>query len=559
MEASTNILDMVKGANGISVPDYQRAYSWERDKQVYVFIKDLEEYIQSGSETPYYFGHFLYEKMEEGKRFGIIDGQQRMTTITIFLCAIFERIKRERALTEFEENCIEDMIKRRSSYKFKTVQYDNQLFQDYIINHLPIDKNNLETLSAKRIIEAYDYFYEYLTGKSLKEVEILLEKVTSASCTTHIVNNEAEAIQMFIFQNDRGKKPSNMEIIKAQFMFAIHLKGGEDRDDLLVEIKNRFEKIYRCISKLEVFNVEEDGVLNIAAKLYKNTLYNVDVKNEIEEELKKVSPIDFVVNFTRNLELTFNNLERLFQDSKEDVNIEYSLCLDKHDIILPFFVKAYLHNIEIAEIKRMAKSLGDIVLRNKIIQTRADLHSRLNDVFKEMEKSVENVIKRIDYLKKPDHWWWGYWSDDNVRATASDSNWGTNYHRLAKIILWQYENFLISTKGKSGYKPISYHSIENPHLEHIAPQTENGSVASGYDEYDEEFRTQCLLSLGNFLLLSSSHNESIGNIPFEDKRKTYTKLEQQREIIDMTPDIYWDRKKIKERTNKIVSFIVNNL
>jgi hypothetical protein len=70
----------------------------------------------------------------------------------------------------------------------------------------------------------------------------MLETVQSASCTTHPVTDESEAIQMFIFQNNRGKKPSNLEIIKAQFMFNVHLYGGEEKESLIDEIKSRFEK-----------------------------------------------------------------------------------------------------------------------------------------------------------------------------------------------------------------------------------------------------------------------------------------------------------------------------
>jgi len=46
--------------------------------------------------------------------------------------------------------------------------------------------------------------------------------LSNATCTTHPVKDEAEATQMFVFQNNRGKKPSNLEVIKAQFTFTYH-------------------------------------------------------------------------------------------------------------------------------------------------------------------------------------------------------------------------------------------------------------------------------------------------------------------------------------------------
>ena len=68
--------------NKIFVPTYQRAYSWE-DKQTKQFLVDLQDYVESHTASSYYFGHFLFE--DKGSRnFAIIDGQQRLTTITIF-------------------------------------------------------------------------------------------------------------------------------------------------------------------------------------------------------------------------------------------------------------------------------------------------------------------------------------------------------------------------------------------------------------------------------------------------------------------------------------------
>lgn len=88
METKTTIRRMLSG-NFIHVPNYQRAYSWDKDKQVKQFLIDLDDYIDSGSTTPYYFGHFLFEQKSEDS-YNIIDGQQRLTTIEIFLSSVFK-------------------------------------------------------------------------------------------------------------------------------------------------------------------------------------------------------------------------------------------------------------------------------------------------------------------------------------------------------------------------------------------------------------------------------------------------------------------------------------
>ena len=84
---------------------------------------------------------------------------------------------------------------------------------------------------------------------------------------------------------------------------------------------------------------------------------------------------------------------------------------------------------------------------------------------------------------------------------------------------------------------MHFDKIEDAQLEHIAPQTESGESEAGYDEYDEEFRPEYLNCLGNYLLISRSHNISIGNKPFAVKIESYngpTSLAQQREIVEMT-------------------------
>lgn len=134
-------------------------------------------------------------------------------------------------------------------------------------------------------------------------------------------------------------------------------------------------------------------------------------------------------------------------------------------------------------------------------------------------------------------------------------------HSIAKFLLWKYENH-IESNGKSGYTLTRFDKIISPELEHIAPQTPtNGEpVASGYCEYDEDFRNQFIDSLGNYLLLSKSHNCSVGNKPFLDKYNSYKELAQQREIQEMAKENKtWTKELIQNRKEKITKFITENV
>ena len=563
MEASTSIKQMLAG-NRIFVPTYQRAYSWDTEiessntpKQVNTFLSDLEDYNRSTTKSKYYFGHFLFEENEVNK-FGVIDGQQRLTTIVIFLSALFTRIKKIRPLNETEQETFEDIIKRNSTYRFATVDYDNQLFKDFVIDQTKKDKNGLETESAKRIVNAYDFFTQRLSIKDEAYLLKMLETVQSASCTTHPVTDESEAIQMFIFQNNRGKKPSNLEIIKAQFMFNVHLYGGEEKESLIDEIKSRFEKIYKSISSIE-YNINEDDVLVYTLRVHFNSLWESNAIEKINKLLSEENSISFIKDFTRSLAISFEHLTSFFdKDQRENIEIHSLISLGGIGISIPFIIKAYKFGLSKNDISQLCSSLESLVIRHRLIGTRADITSRLNDVyqkFKEDNSTIKPIVERIEWMKNvgSDSWWWAYWNNRELERALQG---GVN-HSTAKFLLWKYENHLES-QGKSGYSPIRFDKITSPELEHIAPQTENPET--GYDTYDEEFINQHINCLGNYLLLSKSHNCSVGNKPFADKRASYTHLEQQREIQELTKDNpTWTRDLIQKRKERIVQYLMTNL
>lgn len=552
--------------NKVYVPTYQRAYSWDTEleksnspKQTNVFLTDLEDYNKSATKSKYYFGHFLFEEKEE-RKFGIIDGQQRMTTIVIFLSALFSRLKEIRPLKESEQEAFEDIIKRNSTYRFETVDYDDRFFKDCVIDQNKKDRNGIKTVSAKRIATAFDFFTSQLAKKDEVYLLKMLDTIQNASCTTHPVKDESEAIQMFIFQNNRGKKPSNLEIIKAQFMFNVHLFGGDEKESLIKEIKDRFEEIYKSISSIE-YRINEDDVLVYTLRVHFNSLWETNAIDKINKLLSDKNPIPFIKSFTQSLATSFEHLTTFFgADERESLEIHSLVTLGGIGIAMPFIIKAYTFGVSKNDINELCKQFESVVLRQRLIGTRADITSRLNDqVYQKftiqnpyIKPIVEHIEKWIKNVSS-DSWWWAYWNNKELERSLQ----GQLHHSTAKYLLWKYENYL-EGQGKSGYTATRFDKILSPELEHIAPQTENPEA--GYDNYDEEFRNQYINCLGNYLLLSKSHNCSVGNKPFADKRNSYNHLEQQREIQKLTQDNHkWTKELIQQRKNKIISFIIDNL
>lgn len=560
METSTTIRRMLAG-NRINVPTYQRAYSWETPREnIYkkthtdVFFKDLNDYTNSSTVSSFYFGHFLFE--DKGNHFCVIDGQQRLTTIVIFLSALFAKLKSLRDLTVNENECFEDIIKRGGTFRFNTVDYDNQLFKDYVIEQTKKDENGLETESAKRIVSAYNFFLKKLAGQDEKYLIKMLETICESTCTTHQVKNESEAIQMFIFQNNRGKQPSNLEIIKALFMYNVHLYGGENTPSLIDEIKQRFEKIYKCISSIE-YRIDEDEILIYTLRVYFNSLWESNSLEKIYKQLEQKNPTHFIKSFSQLLSVSFENLNVFFRyDEKTNCSIHSLVSLGGISLACPFIIKAYKFGLNTEQIGQLCNSLESLVLRDKLIGTRADLTSRINDIFTQFTEAnadIEPIIKRIEFMKTTDNWWWAYWNNNELEKSLQG---GLN-HSIAKFLLWKYENFLTS-QGKAGYTPCRFDKIiDNPELEHIAPSTEPAAKPHGYDDYTEEFYNQYLNCLGNYLLISKPHNGSVSNIFFSEKHKTYTHLAQQLEIQNLVSQGgIWSKELIQKRKEKILEFIM---
>jgi len=563
MEASTTIQEML-AENKIFVPTYQRAYSWDTElersnspKQVNTFLADLEDYNKSKTNSRYYFGHFLFEEKDK-TTYGIIDGQQRLTTISIFISVLFSRLKSIRPLTDKEDFAFKSIVKIGATHHFETVDYDKQLFKDYAVDQIKKDRKGLETASAKRIVTAFDFFASQLADKDETYLLKMLDTVKNASCTTHPVKDESEAIQMFIFQNNRGKKPSNLEIIKAQFMFNVHLYGGEEKEALIEEIKNRFEKIYKSISSIE-HKINEDDVLVYTLRVHFNSLRETNAIDKINKLLSEANPIPFIKSFTQSLATSFEHLTTFFgTDERENLEIHSLVTLGGIGIAMPFIIKAYKSGLPTNQINQLCSKLESMVLRHRLIGTRADITSRLNDVYQKFtseSSDIKPIIDRIEWMKtiSPESWWWAYWNNKELERSIQG---GIN-HSTAKYLLWKYENHL-EEQGKSGYTMTRFDKIVSPELEHIAPKTENPET--GYDKYDEEFRQQYIDNLGNYLLLSKSHNCSVGNKPFVDKRNSYNHLEQQREIQKMTADNpTWTKELIQQRKGKIIKFVIENV
>ena len=563
MKTQTTLGEMLEG-NKIFVPPYQRAYSWDTEleknkppKHVNTFLVDLNDYHNGSPKSPYYFGHFLFEQQNDNADvFGVIDGQQRLTTLVIFLAALFQRLKNICKSAGDKHTRPEDTITYRSIYNFSTVYGDDHVLRDYVIDRTRTQRTGLDTKSQNRIIDAFEHFQEMLQDKDIYYISKMLDTLNRSSCTTHVITNRSQAIQMFIFQNNRGKKPSNLEIIKAHFMYSIHLNGGNEKESLLDHLQSRFERIYRSISSIEDF-IDEDEVLVHTLRVHFNSLWESNAIERTTKSLASDQPIDFIKSFTRSLADSFDYLKEFYcTDQREHLSIHSIISLGRISAAIPFIIKSYMAEIPKSDLCTLCSSLESLIVRQRLIKTRAIITSRLDDVYKRFEpgkSGIFPIIDRVQQLRNDTRWWWAFWNND---ALAEAMKGGVN-SSLAKFMLWKYENHLLESRYHTGYPEIRFDDIVNTELEHIAPKTENPKT--GYDTYDPDFLDKYIECFGNYLLISKSHNSSVGNKPFAKKWESYDYLEQQREVQRMTEEnMKWTKNQIATRQRKILEFIRQN-
>lgn len=543
------VIDLFEKFDYIKVPDYQRAYSWE-EKQIEQFLLDIKEYLDK--DINYYIGHFLFEKNKDNEKIGyIIDGQQRLTTIIIFLSSAFEKIKKlnNGELSAEELNIYKSIIEENGKIKFSTVDYDNKLFKERVIGR---EKGVIkpETQSQNRILEAVEYFNKKLEKETIENLTNMVKIIINASCTLNEVLNQSEAVQMFIYQNDRGKHPTDLEIIKSLFMYNIHDCSDNKVNDLNY-IKEKFETIYKNISYIENL-VNENDVLRITLKTYYKNLNesSIDrIKEDINDKVSK-EKLDFIKSFTEELEKNFQYLKYFFEDEKKYLYIHSIITLGINIDLYPFIVGIYRFGINEDDKKKLIESLENLLIRMKIIGSRAYITYRIGEPYKNFleEGDITSIIDIINEMKISTNYWWRHWNNDKLIASVEN---GVNGN-IAKFILWKYENSFGDRSFEFRYDK------EKINLEHIAPQIEPDTKPHGYGDYNDEEFINLIYCLGNLILLSEKHNKSIGNTTFYEKYKTYTYLKQQEEIRNMVSENgTWGKSMIKKRKKKIVDFVMS--
>jgi uncharacterized protein with ParB-like and HNH nuclease domain len=235
------VFQLFSNGNNIRIPPYHRAYSWG-EKHCSQFLEDLVE--QKGKK--YYLGQFLFEK--DGNTLFVIDGQQRLTTTILFISAIAKSLHKKGFDTESIKNTYLTDV-------FKTIDDDQIVFKKATQKHFVSTIKGTETISQKKIIQAFALFELKSRELNVEELETIRHTLEHAVITSFYISNKIEATQVFEYQNNRGIKLSQIESMKAYLMRQVYIqsKNSSDANIEISKIQRDISEIYRNIEAVQKY------------------------------------------------------------------------------------------------------------------------------------------------------------------------------------------------------------------------------------------------------------------------------------------------------------------
>lgn len=238
------------------VPDYQREYVWT-DKEVQKLLEDINEQIDGGSSREYFIGTILVSPTQEKDHYEVIDGQQRLTTFFLLLCALkhlFRGRPQHQTIGSLIMTSYADSDgETRTSLKLEP-RYENA--GEVMAKIVELDaepqavRSGIETAgiasfgSLENIVNAYATLYRYLKNnyddntKLKKYWGYLANSVVFIQISTDV----SSALKIFETINERGIGLNPMDLLK-------NLLFTHVRQDQFSQLKEEWKKITKPLEK----------------------------------------------------------------------------------------------------------------------------------------------------------------------------------------------------------------------------------------------------------------------------------------------------------------------
>lgn len=225
--------------NLFTIPDYQRGYAWEK-KQVEELLKDIEHLMSDSAALRHYTGTLVLSRpknVAEGT-FHVVDGQQRLTTLVIFLHLVSQRLPSDQQ-SEFIEIYLRrgELGNERSILRLNSDTrgfFERVILADGNIDHYPV---SLE--AHQRLLDARSLIGRWLDEQAATEIELEAIKKTVETRLGFLVyapKEDAETGIMFEVINNRGKPLSELEKVKNYLIYCcVKLGANSLRESIDVD------------------------------------------------------------------------------------------------------------------------------------------------------------------------------------------------------------------------------------------------------------------------------------------------------------------------------------
>jgi uncharacterized protein with ParB-like and HNH nuclease domain len=566
MKASeTSLRNLLEGGKQFQIPLFQRPYSWKKENWETLWEDLMSLYNDDGK--GFYFLGPIVTQAELGTADGItpyivIDGQQRLTTLSILLAALRNYLKKfDKQMAEqvYEFYLINKYQKNDELYKVLPTQDDRDVYKSIIENKTAKDKKR-----EGQIYEAYKFFDTKLK-KPIAEQEILLDYAKFKSIILErlvLVNitsdNNDNPYLIFESLNNKGEELTQADLVRNYIFMKLPPQEREEvynsewftlQESFKVNTKQK--QYAEELTNAFWFYLRKDGDAVNQKEVYKA------IKKRFDESAKRFEKTELGVKAELKQLIQFTNYyQRLkfYEEEQEPklrrwferlMNLDFTTC---HIFLLNIYHEYQEQRLTIENFEKILRYLESYFVRRWVvgIPTRT-LGTVFNNLYNQVkQKNSNDLVSGLrDVLKNFDKT--QVWPDDEsfcqhiTKEPLHDKS--STANERVKFLLESVEASL----SKEQVAP------ENLTIEHIMPQKLNNEWRSMLGTNHGNLQKHWLHTLGNLTL--TGYNSELSNKPFEQKliylRSSNVTLNQYFGNIDI-----WNEEAIKNRAEHLASIAV---
>jgi hypothetical protein len=513
--STVSMSDIIGNGKTYTVPPYQRDYSWKRDQWEDLW-NDILAIEESGN--VHYMGSIVLQNMGD-KRYHVIDGQQRFSTLTLIVLATIKQLQslidseievdqNKERVSLLQKKYIGDKDPGSLTYssKLKLNENNDSFFQSNLLVFRP--PTNPRTLqdSDKLIWDAYNYFVDrikehFSENQSGENITNFLNKLIAERLMfiQIIVEDELSAYTVFETLNSRGVGLTVTDLLK-NYLFSISSKVD------LPHIKDKWKKIVDIIG-LDTFPTFLRHYWISKHRLIRQEYLFRAVRDSVTTSPGVIELLDSLEENALLYNALSNYSDSFWGGDRELKNRIKELALFKEKQAYPILIAAY-NELGIEDFKKVLKLVSVITFRYTVI---GRLHTNLKeDVYnkaaiKISHKEVNNTNQIADLIKPL------YTSDSDFKNDFSTKYLSTKRgKKIVRYILFKLENHLSQS---------DYDFEENPGtIEHILPENGNQHYL---EQFPASIHETLVYRLGNYTILEDDKNRACETLPFEQKKAIY--------------------------------------